>query len=123
MSLYFSTNTDNQLNYGPSIENIVYLYLVSNNYQVSTGKIGNLECDFIIRNEKQEYAYIQVAYSLQGPDTETTKKIKEREFRPFKNIRNGYPRFIITLDKYRDQQEGVKHINVIDLLLGKERLI
>ncbi len=123
LSLYFSTNTDNQLNYGPSIENIVYLYLASNNYQVSTGKIGNLECDFIIRNEKQEYAYIQVAYSLQGPDTETTKKIKEREFRPFKNIRNGYPRFIITLDKYRDQQEGVKHINVIDLLLGKERLI
>lgn len=123
LSLHFSTNTDNQLNYGPSIENIVYLYLASNNYQVSTGKIGNLECDFIIRNEKQEYAYIQVAYSLQGPDTETTKKIKEREFRPFKNIRNGYPRFIITLDKYRDQQEGVKHINVIDLLLGKERLI
>ena len=38
LSLYFSLGTDNQLNYGPSLENIVYLYLVSNGYQVSVGK-------------------------------------------------------------------------------------
>ena len=38
LSLYFSLNTDNQLNYGPSLENIIYLYLVSHNYQVSVGK-------------------------------------------------------------------------------------
>lgn len=123
LSLYFSLNTDNQLNYGPSLENIVYLYLVSNGYQVSTGKIGNLECDFIIRNERREYAYIQVTYTLQGEDAKTTHKIKEREYRPFRYIRDGYPRYIISLDKYRDQQEGVKHINAIDLMLGGERLI
>ena len=123
LSLYFSLGTDNQLNYGPSLENIVYLYLVSNGYQVSVGKIGNLECDFIIRNGNQEYAYIQVAYTLQGEDRKATDKIKEREYRPFRSIRDGYPRFIISLDKYRDQQEGVKHINAIDLMLGKERLI
>ena len=122
LSLYFSLNTDNQLNYGPSLENIVYLYLASNNYHVSIGKIGNLECDFIIRNQNQEYAYIQVAYTLQGEDIKMTNKIKEREYKPFRNIRDGYPRYIISLDKYRDQQEGVKHINAIDLMLGKEHL-
>ena len=57
-------NTDNRLSYGPSLENIVYLFLVSNDYQVSIGKIGKFECDFIVRNHNQNYAYIQVAYLL-----------------------------------------------------------
>lgn len=120
LSLYFVLNTNNQLNYGPTLENIVYLYFASNNYQISVGKIGKFECDFIVRNEQQEYAYIQVAYSLHGEDQKATEKIKEREYRPFRQIKDGYPRYIISLDKYRDQQEGVKHINAIDLFLGKE---
>ena len=119
LSLYFSKNTNNQLNYGPSLENIIYLYFASNNYQVSVGKIGNLECDFILRNEKQEYAYVQVTYTLQGENAKATEKIKKREYGPFEHIRDSYPRYIISLDKYRDQQDGVKHINALDLLLGK----
>lgn len=122
LSLYFSLNTENQLNYGSSLENIIYLYLVSHNYQVSIGKIGNLECDFIVRSENQNYAYIQVTYTLQGEDAKATNKIKEREYKPFRNIRNGYPRYIISLDRFRDQQEGVKHLNAIDFMLSKEKL-
>lgn len=122
LSIYFSLNTDNRLNYGPSLENLVYLYLVSNDYSVSVGVIGKLECDFIIRNSSGEYAYIQVCYSLHGQDEESTRKIKEREYRPFRYIRDGYPRYIISLDKYPDQQEGVHHINAINLFLGKVSL-
>lgn len=51
-----------------------------------------------------------------------TERIKEREYRPFRAIRDGYPRYIISLDKFRDRQEGVYHINAIDLILGKERI-
>ena len=122
LSIYFSTNIDNNLSFGPSLENIVYLYLVSNGYQVSVGRIGNLECDFIVRDKNQRYAYIQVTYTLQGGSQEATKKLKEREYRPFRSIRDGYPRYIISLDKYRDQQEGVYHINAIDLFMGKEKI-
>lgn len=122
LSIYFSTNTNNDLSFGPSLENIVYLYLVSNGYQVSIGRIGNLECDFIVRDKDQRYAYIQVTYTLQGGSQEATKNLKEREYRPFRSIRDGYPRYIISLDKYRDQQEGVYHINAIDLLMGKEKI-
>ncbi len=122
LAIYFSTNTDNVLNYGPSLENLVYLYLVSNNYQVSIGRIGKFECDFIVRNKEREYAYIQVTYTLQGENQEATQKIKEREYRPFRSIKDGYPRYIISLDKYRDQQEGVHHINAIDLFMGKEKI-
>lgn len=51
-----------------------------------------------------------------------TERIKEREYRPFRDIKDGYPRYIISLDKFRDQQEGVHHINAIDLFLGKEKI-
>lgn len=115
LALYFSTNVDNSLNYGPSLENLVYLYLVSNGYQVSIGKIGNFECDFIVRKQNGDYAYIQVTYMMTG-----NQKIKEREYRPFRKIQDGYPRYIISLDIFKDQQEGVHHINAIDLFLGKE---
>ncbi len=117
LALYFSFNVNNNLNYGPSLENIVYLYLVSNGYQVSVGKIGKFECDFIVRKLNGNYAYIQVTYSMTG-----NEKVKEREYRSFREIRDGYPRYIISLDTFRDQQEGVQHINAIDLFLGKETI-
>lgn len=122
MAIYFAMNTDNRLSFGPSLENIVYLYLASHDYQISIGKIGKLECDFIVRKRNGDYAYIQVAYTLQGEDIKATERIKEREYRPFREIREGYPRYIISLDKFRDQQEGVHHINAIDLFLGKEKI-
>lgn len=122
MTIYFAMNTDNRLSFGPSLENIVYLYLASHDYQISIGKIGKLECDFIVRKKNGDYAYIQVAYTLQGEDIKATEHIKEREYRPFREIRDGYPRYIISLDKFRDQQEGVHHINAIDLFLGKEKI-
>lgn len=122
IAIYFAMNTDNRLSFGLSLENIVYLYLASHDYQISIGKIGKLECDFIVRKKNGDYAYIQVAYTLQGEDIKATERIKEREYRPFREIRDGYPRYIISLDKFRDQQEGVHHINAIDLFLGKEKI-
>ena len=46
-------NTDNRLSFGPSLENIVYLYLASHDYQISIGKIGKFECDFIVRKKME----------------------------------------------------------------------
>lgn len=122
LAIYFVMNTDNRLSYGPSLENMVYLYLASQDYQISIGKIGKLECDFITRNTSGDYAYIQVTYTMQGEDIKATERIKEREYRPFRKIRDGYPRYIVSLDRFRDQQEGVHHINAIDLFLGKEKI-
>lgn len=122
LAIYFAMNTDNRLSYGPSLENMVYLYLASQDYQISIGKIGKLECDFITRSMSGDYAYIQVTYTMQGEDIKATERIKEREYRPFRKIRDGYPRYIVSLDRFRDQQEGVHHINAIDLFLGKEKI-
>ena len=122
LSIYFSMNTDNRLSYGPSLENLVYLHMVSAGFRVSIGKIGNLECDFIVRGRRGEYAYVQVAYTLQGENAEATNRIIEREFQPFMKIRDAYPRIIVTLDEFMEQRDGVRHINAINLFLGEESI-
>ena len=63
-SFYYSTNTDNRINYGPSLENIVFLYAKSKDYKISVGRIGKLECDFILRDIELNYSYVQIAYTI-----------------------------------------------------------
>ena len=71
LSFYFAQNTYNRINFGPVLENIVYIYSRSLDYSVSVGRIGKLECDFILRNTENDYSYVQVAYTiLQSEDTE-----------------------------------------------------
>lgn len=41
----------------------IYLYLASRGYELSVGRIGKLECDFIARR-RNAYAYIQVSMSI-----------------------------------------------------------
>lgn len=43
-------NTDARINYGPALENVLYPYLASRGYELSVGRIGKLECDFIARS-------------------------------------------------------------------------
>ena len=122
LSIFFALNTDNRLNYRHCLENLVYTYLVGQGFQVSIGKIGNFECSFIVRDKEKNYKFIQVAFSLQGGDEKMSNMIKESVYEPLRNIKEGYPRYIISLDKYRDQAEGVHHINAIDLFLGKAQI-
>lgn len=49
MGFYFATNTDNRINYGPALENVVFNYAKSKGYDISIGRIGKLdlgECEF-----------------------------------------------------------------------------
>lgn len=113
--IYFARNVDVRLNYGPSLENALYLYLSSRGYKLSVGRVGKLECDFIARR-RNEYAYIQVAMSIAERSTE------DREYRPFGYIRDGYPRFLFTLDPLLQEREGVRHLNLIDFMAEERDL-
>ena len=64
LSFCFALNTDNRINYGPVLENIVYRYARAQGCKVSVGRIGKLECDFILRNPELGYAYVQVAMTI-----------------------------------------------------------
>lgn len=79
-------NTNNTINYGSTLGNIVYLYLVSARYRVNVVCIGKFECDFIIMDLNNNYAYIQVAQTIADSTTE------QCEYRPFSYIRDGYPK-------------------------------
>lgn len=116
LSIFFAMNVDNRINFGASLENIVYLYLLSNDYKVSVGKIGKFECDFITRDLDNQYAYIQVSQTVADKSTE------EREYRPFSLIRDGYPRYLLTLDTLKNQRDGVKHLDIVDVIAGKVKI-
>ena len=84
-------------------------YLRSRGYKLSVGRIGKLECDFIARR-RNAYAYIQVAMTIADRDVE------EREYRPFGYIRDGYPRYLFTLDPLLQERDGVKHLNMASFM-------
>ena len=112
----FAGNVDHRVNFGPTLENIVFTYLKSEGYKISVGRIGKLECDFIVRRH-DAYAYIQVAMSIAAPET------ADREYAPFRLIRDNYPKILLTLDPLRQQRDGIRHLNIIDVLLGREPLL
>ena len=111
LSFYYALNTDNQFNYGPSLENIVYLYTKSHNYSVSVGRIGKLECDFILRDSKLDYSYIQVSYTIA-----LSKDTEDREYRSLEKIKDNYPKYVATTDYILRKRNGIEHINIIEFM-------
>ena len=117
LSIYFVLNTDNRINYGPVLENILYSYLKSRNYSLSVGRIGNLECDFIARRGVDEYFYIQVSKNIDD------KKTEEREYKPFYEIKELYPRYLFVSDLVLQKNvDGINNINIVDFIYNKEDL-
>lgn len=54
----------------------MFTHLLSKGYSVSVGRIGKLECDFIVR-KGDEYAYVQASMAV------VDSKVEEREYAPF----------------------------------------
>ena len=116
LSFFFAMNTDNQINFGPTLENIVYIYARSLGYSVSVGRIGKLECDFIVRDNDMNYAYLQVAYTiLLSKDTE------DREYRPLEMIRDNYSKYVLTTDYLLQKRNGIRHVNLMDFMCHEQR--
>lgn len=115
LSFYFSTHTDNKINYGPVLENIIYVYARCRGYSVSIGRIGKLECDFILRKGAFDYSYVQVAYTiLMSNETEN------REYRPLEEIKDNYPKYVLTTDYLLQHRNGIIHKNLIDFMKNGE---
>ncbi|MBS9783696.1 MAG: ATP-binding protein [Pasteurella sp.] len=93
-----------------TLENIVYIELISRGYQVEIGKVGAKEIDFIARKDK-EIIYYQVSYLME------TEQTREREFGVYKNISDNYPKYVLSMDKVDFSQDGIIHQNIIDFLL------
>ena len=114
MSFYFAVNTDNRINYGPALENVVFVYARSKNYSVSIGKIGNLECDFILRDNELNYSYVQVAYTILE-----SRKTEDREYAPLERINDNNPKYVATTDFLLQKRNGIRHINLMEFMKEK----
>lgn len=116
LSFYYALNTDNRINFGPTLENILFTYAVSKDYQVSVGKIGKLECDFILRDSELSYAYVQVAYTILE-----SKNTEDREYASLESITgDNCPRYVMTTDKLLQKRNGIQHVNILEFITGNK---
>lgn len=99
---------------GHLLENAIYLELLRRGNQVWIGKADNKEVDFVVRNEKGYTQYIQVAQTVKSAET------LARELAPFERIKDHNEKLLITLDFETGSRNGIKQINAIDWLLGKQ---
>jgi predicted AAA+ superfamily ATPase len=108
---------------GKTLENVVYLELLRRGYTVYAGKVGKkieiddeevqLEVDFVAeRNGTREY--YQVCWAVLG-----NEKAHKREYGSLEEIKDNYPKYLLTMDFGSGGQNGIKRINALDWLLGK----
>jgi len=109
------------------LENIIYIELLRRGYTVYVGKIGTgknqneknkefgrKEIDFVAEKEGSK-VYIQACVDFTADET------KKREFEPLKEVRDSFPKYVVTLSKYwRIEDSGIKGIHLKDFLLKEE---
>ena len=100
---------------GHILENIIYLELLRRKANVYVGQFDKNEIDFVVINSN-EVEYYQVALTVLDENT------LKRELAAFKNIKDNYPKYLITLDEVlpNTDYEGIKIINALEWLLGEE---
>ena len=96
---------------GHILENVVYLELLRRGNKVWTGMLRDGEVDFVAKNKIGEIEYYQVAWNIS--DTET----QNREFKSLENIKDNYPKYLLTADSFPQSRNGIVHKNVFAWLL------
>lgn len=96
---------------GHKLENVVYFELLRRGGKIYAGKNNDKEIDFVVQKPNNEREYYQVAFTVND------EKTFKREISAFRNVRDNYPKYLLTLDFDNTNIEGIQKINVIDWLL------
>ena len=110
-SIKYSLYGFNPTSIASTIENIVFFELKRRGFDVYTGKNADKEIDFVAtsRNDK---IYIQVCKEL--------PKESDREIENLMEIKDNYPKLVVTLDDYAcGNINGIKIVHLIDFLLNE----
>lgn len=99
---------------GHILENVIYLELLRRKGNVYVGQFNKNEIDFVVINSN-EIEYYQVALTVLDENT------LKRELDAFKNIKDNYPKYLITLDDVmvNTDYDGIKVVNALEWLLGE----
>ncbi len=95
---------------GKIIENVVYIHLKISGYEVLIGKVGDKEIDFVGQKNGNKI-YIQACYLI------ADEKVKQREFGNLSEIKDNYPKIVVSLDDYAPENvAGIKHMHLREFL-------
>ncbi|WP_432650609.1 ATP-binding protein [Huintestinicola sp.] len=96
---------------GHALENVVFFELLRRGYDVSIGKVDNLEVDFIAVKPDTKL-YIQVTESM------TSEDVRQRELKPLQKIPDNYEKIVLSMNTgMENSYEGIKSVNLIDWLI------
>jgi predicted AAA+ superfamily ATPase len=97
------------------LENIVYMELIRQGYNVYVGKFDTREVDFVAERIDGKKIYVQVCLEL------FDDKVYNREFTPLKEIKDNFPKYVVSMDKYAERNDGgVIGIHLRDFLLNDD---
>ena len=94
---------------------MAFVYARAKNYAVSVGRIGKLECDFILRKDMSDYSYLQVCMTIAA-----SKETEDREYAPLEMIADNYPKYVLTRNDPIQRRNGVIHKNLPDFMNNGE---
>jgi len=94
------------------LENLVYLKLIQEWYDIYVWEYNWMEIDFIWIKDAEKI-YIQVTYLLSSDD------VIEREFWNLLKIKDNYKKIVLSMDKtFWNTYEWIENINIIDYLMS-----
>ncbi|GBD87039.1 hypothetical protein BMS3Abin03_00965 [bacterium BMS3Abin03] len=93
------------------LENVVFLHLLIKDYEVTIGKLGDKEIDFVC-DKAAERIYIQVTLSL------ANEEVRKREYGNLIAIKDNFKKIVVTADEYRTTSvKGIEIWNIRKFLL------
>lgn len=101
---------------GHKLENVVYFELLRRGGKVYVGKNDDKEIDFVVQKQNNQREYYQVAFTVND------EKTLAREISAFGNIKDNYPKFLLSLDFDNTNIDGIQKLNVIDWLLDEKEM-
>jgi predicted AAA+ superfamily ATPase len=123
--LRYAILDDKDTDQGFILENVVYMELIRRGYRVYVGKIQSqvknkqgvyerkiTEVDFVAKKSGGQTEYYQVALSIMKNENTIA-----REYASLSQIKDNYPKFLLTLDPGSGENSGIKRINVLDWML------
>ena len=98
---------------GRVFENMVYLQLLYDGYEVSVGKLRAGEVDFVA-TRAGERLYVQVTEDMTDPAT------MERELAPLRAVRDSYPKEVVAMrGSHPTDVDGIRILSAADFLLHR----